>query len=246
MQLIAADRADRRHAVVPILAGGIAGTALIVAGLALAYAAYGTPLMAQLIPDGRPSAAQGTMGMVAWAVALIAPAALLLLGTNRLATMLARLRRGKGAAHRRAATLPDGVAVALKVNIGDGRVIPELYVGPFGAVVVRDVPPSKAVRSRGQSWEVFTSDGWVRIENPVDAATRDAERIRRWFAQEDRDFVVRVYAAVIDQDGSTPRTPGCAVVTEAQLTSWLASLPPQRTLTAGRRSHILATVRDAV
>ena len=245
MQLIAAGRVSRRPAVVPTLTRIVGGTVLVVGGLTLAYAAYGTPLLQQLMPSGRPTPAQGVMSMVLWALALIAPAALLLLGTSRLATMLATVRH-RPAAHRRAAGLPDGVVVAVRVDIGDGRVVPELFIGPFGAVVVRDVPPRKAVRSRGSTWEVYTSDGWVRIENPIDAATRDAERVRRWFAQDDRDFVVRVYAAVVDPEGSLERTAACAVVGEAQLVPWLASLPPQRSLTEGRRRQLLEAVRAAI
>lgn len=248
MQLIAADRARRRHAIVPIFVGSVAGTALVVGGLALAYVAYATPLMESLAPGARPTLTQSVMGMAAWSIALIAPAGLLLLGTHRLATMLATVRRGARphSGQRRATALPDGVAVAVGVNVGDGRVIPEILVGQFGAVVIRDLPPQSATRSRGQFWEVFTSEGWIRIEDPLDSVTRDAERLRRWFAHDDNDFVVRVYAVVIDPDGSMPRTPACAVVSEPQLAAWLTSLPPQRSLTEGRRERLLAMIREAV
>ena len=247
MQVIAANRAGRRQALVPILVGAVAGTTLVVAGLALAYIAYATPLMDQVVWDPRPSVAQSAVGMAAWSIALIAPAALLLLGTNRLAVMLAAVRRRsqRGGA-RRAAALPEDVVIALRVDTGDGRIIPEVLLGSFGAVVIRDLPPAVATRHRGQFWEAHTSDGWVRIDNPLDAATRDAERLRRWFAHDDHDFVVRVYAAVVDPDGSTERTPACAVVTQAQLAPWLGSLPAQRSLTQGRRERLLAMVREAV
>ncbi len=237
--------ADRRRPLLPILTASFSGTTLVVAGLALAYVAYATPLVMDLLPTGRPSVGESLFGVAAWAVALIAPAGLLLLGANRLASMLAALKgsHGHNAAKRRAAALPDGVVAARSVDIGDGRPIPEVLVGPFGAVVLRDLPPRSATRSIGSAWEVFTSEGWLRIDSPLDATTRDAERLRRWFAHDDHDFVVKVHAAVIDHDLGVERTAGCAVVAEGQLVAWLNALPIQRSLTESRRARVLALLR---
>ena len=43
----------------------------------------------------------------------------------------------------------------------------------------------------------MTNGRWVPIENPLDRATRDAERVRRWLATDDRDFVIKALNAQI-------------------------------------------------
>ena len=76
------------------------------------------------------------------------------------------------------------------------------------------------------------------MDNPLEQANRDADRVRRWFTIADLDFVVRVYAAVIVGDGSIPRSPTCAVVTPDQLPAWIGALPSQRSLTLARRLRL--------
>jgi len=137
----------------------------------------------------------------------------------------------------------DEPVMALNVDIGDGRPIPKLVVGRFGAAVIRDLPPASATRQQGPYWEARTDQGWIRIESPLDRASRDAERVRRWFAGEDRDYVVRVYAAVIAPEANVVRTPTCAVITAFQLESWLRSLPVQRSLGEARRNQLIAMLR---
>ena len=77
----------------------------------------------------------------------------------------------------------------------------------------------------------------------LDRASRDAERVRRWLAHDERDYVVRVYAAVVATDPAQPRTPTCAVITASQLEPWLRSLPVQRSLNEARRAQLLAMLR---
>jgi hypothetical protein len=72
---------------------------------------------------------------------------------------------------------------------------------------------------------------------------RDADRVRRWLAGADLEFVVRVYAALVVNDRVLQRSPTCAVISPAQIPAWIASLPRQRTLTAGRRARLLALAR---
>ena len=74
-------------------------------------------------------------------------------------------------------------------------------------------------------------------------ASRDAERVRSWLASNDRDFLVRVYAAVVSDDPTMERSPDCAVVPTAELASWLEALPVQRGLTSARREHLVELVR---
>jgi hypothetical protein len=72
----------------------------------------------------------------------------------------------------------------------------------------------------------------------VELATRDTDRIRRWLARHEQDFVVRLYTAVAAPDHDLVRTAACALVTPEQLPSWLAMLPTQRSLSSSRRDRL--------
>ena len=227
------------------LAGGIvAGTVLIVSGLTLAYATLATPLVTSLAGGGRFGGTPGIGGAAAWSLGVAGMALFLGVGAARLAEVLASIkpaRRSKD--HPLAAGLPDDVQLIQGLDVGDGRAVPLVLVGGFGAAVVRELPAPGTTRRQGAYWEAHTPDGWIRIDNPLDRAARDAERVRRWFSQDDRDFVVRVYAAVVAPDATVPRTPTCAVITTGQLPAWLASLPVLRSLTDARRAQLTARVR---
>jgi hypothetical protein len=245
MQLTVATRPSTQR---PLsIAGGVAaGTVLVVAGLTLAYATFATPLVASLAGGNRFGSAPGVPALVTWALAIVATAVFLAVGAARLAEIVATTRpTTRPLVHPLAAGLPPDVVMIHRVDVGDGRPVPELLIGGFGVAVVRSLPEASLTRREGPYWEARTDDGWVRIENPLDRAVRDAERVRRWFSHDDRDFVVRVYAAVVAPDASLPRTPTCAVITVGQLSSWLASLPVQRSLTEARRAQLVAMVRAA-
>jgi hypothetical protein len=130
--------------------------------------------------------------------------------------------------------------VASNVRPTDGQPIPELVIGPFGVAVVHALPSSKSVRHGPAGWEMQSSGGWRPMDDPLEVAIRDADRVRRWLATADLDFVVRVYAALVVDDRALARSPTCAVISTQQIPAWTASLPRQRTLTAGRRERILA------
>jgi hypothetical protein len=228
------------------LAGGIAaGTILIVAGLTLAYATFATPLVASLATGNRLTGGSGIVGPATWSIAVVAMAVFLVVGAARLAEVLAAIRpRTVVVVSPLEAGLPSDVVLAHGVNLGDGRPVPDLLIGRFGVAVVRELPPAGLTRHDGVYWEARTDDGWIRIENPLDRAARDAERVRRWFSHDDHDFVVRVYAAVIATSTTMPRTPTCAVITAEQLPAWLASLPVQRSLSDARLAQLVDLVRS--
>jgi hypothetical protein len=248
MEVISPARSAPRPSVAPIVTSATAGTMLVVGGLILAYVAFATPALSLVLPVGHADPLQMAVGMAIWAIALVAPAACILLGTSRLARMLATMR---GRAHRVSAAvsvlsgLPDDVVVASGIVLPDGRPVPDLIVGPFGAAVVRELPPARAVRIQNGNWLLRTQRGWVPMEDPLARTVRDSERVRRWLAHDDADFVVKTYAAVISRDLSVARTPACAVVTPDQLAAWVAALPPQRSLTSGRREQMIERVRAA-
>jgi hypothetical protein len=136
------------------------------------------------------------------------------------------------------------MAVATGLTLPDGRGVSELVIGPFGAAVIRELPPAAVTRIRGDSWQVRTSRGWIALENPLERATRDAERVRRWLTDDD-DFLVKVYSAVVGPAPTVARTPHCAVLAPDQLAAWIAALPSQRSLTPGRLQRVIDTVRGA-
>lgn len=227
------------------IAGGImAGTVLIVAGLTLAYATFVIPLVGSIAGGGRFGAPGAGTGALVSALAVVAMPAFLGVGAARLAEVLADVRPARRMARDPLlAGLPQDVLLIRGVDVGDGRAVPAVLLGRFGAAVVRELPDPAATRRQGAYWEANTSDGWIRIENPLERASRDAERLRRWFSQDDRDFVVRVYASVIAAEPTLPRTPTCAVIGSDQLPAWLASLPVQRSLTEARRTRLGEMVR---
>jgi hypothetical protein len=248
MEVIQSSQSARRPSIAPLLVGTIVGTVLIVVGIVLAYIAFATPALSTVMPQGRLNVGQAATGIVVWAIALVAPAGLVLLGASRLVRILARLR---GRLPHRSAALKalDGasedILVATGIALPDGRTLSDLVIGPFGAAVIRELPPAKYTRIREGRWEVRTGRGWVSLENPLERASRDAERVRRWLGHDDADFVVKVYAAVVAPNETVKRTSDCAVLTPDEVVPWINALPPQRSLTEGRRAQVVELVREA-
>ncbi len=144
-----------------------------------------------------------------------------------------------------ASALGQDHLVATDIVLPDGRRVHELVLGQFGIVVFGDVPPPSISRHVGNRWEIKDSRGrWLPIEGPCERAARDADRVRGWLAADDRDFTVRVYAAVVTGDRRVARTPTCAVVPPHDLAEWLVALPFQRGLTADRREHLVELLRS--
>jgi hypothetical protein len=236
---LVADRSTRPPG--SLLGETLVGTSLVLLGVWLVCIALTTRVVAVLAATVGPGAAGPAIGLLAWTAMLAAPAGLVLLGTDRLARMLATVRAGIG--RRRPdslATLPHDVAVIRGVRLDDGRPTPTLLVGGFGVAVVHGVPGA-GTRRNDQRVERAGLDP----VDPRDPVTRDAERLRRWLGQREVDFVVRVYAAMIASDDTLTRSAACAVVTAEQLTAWIGSLPRQRSLTMERRTRLVSLLRDA-
>lgn len=229
---------------------GIAAAAgLIVAGVAWlgvagasAWLVFATPLMARLVVLESHGSAGPFLGAVAWAIALTAPACFAVLGIASLAGAAQRVhhaRRVTSPVTRRATLLPPDCTVIPRILLPDGRRIPDVVVGPHGVAFFEPLPPSAAVRRTGERWEVrFSDHRWRPIENPMQRAVRDSERLRRHLEAEERDFVVRVTGAVIGDQDAVGRIDGCAVVALDDVPAWLAALPAQRGLTADRQAHL--------
>lgn len=218
----------------------------------IVIAVFGLGFLERFIPTGHASTYQLVSGALAWTFALTAPAGFGLVGIARLTTAMERARARQPRitpAVRLARAIGDDHIVATNIRIPDGsRVIPELVVGPFGAAIIEELPPAHAVMSRGiRSWEVRSGSGRVQtIENPLERATRDVDRVRAWLSSDDSDHVLKVYAAVVGTDERVERSQSCAVIGPDQVAGWLTSLPPQATLDEIRRDRIVRTIRDAL
>jgi hypothetical protein len=225
-----------------LVIGAATGTILIVSGLTFEFATLLTPYFDRVARGGFGASA-GPSGTAAWFAAVLLGAVFLGVGAARLAGLLADVRPAAATPLVVPTRDPNEPVMALNVDVGDDRPVPKLVVGQFGAAVIRDLPDTSLARHEGPYWEGLSDQGWIRIESPLDRAARDAERVRRWFARDDRDYVVRVYAAVITTDPALPRIPTCAVISESQLEAWLRSLPAQRSLNEARRAQLVAMLR---
>lgn len=229
MQLTSRSRRTERP-IGSVVGETLVGTSLVLAGLWFVLIALTTPLVSSLSAAIRPAAiAVPAQVLFAWAAAIAAPMVLVLLGTERLARILAAARTGRWRRTRRDpfTGLAAGTTVARDITLDEGRSVATMVVGAFGIAVVHEAPPGEV-----GPWD-----------DPREMVARDAERVRRWLLTHDVDFVVRIYAALVTDETSLPRTTSCAIVTPEQMPAWIASLPRQRSLTPERCTRIVELLR---
>jgi hypothetical protein len=244
-------KAGRPSRFAVVTAAGL-GTTLVVTSAALLYLVFVANFLDRFMPTGRPTTFELVSGALAWTFALTAPAGFGLVGLARLATAFDRWRARRPRvtpAVRLRRAIGDDHIVATGIRLPDGSsILPELVIGPFGAAIIEELPPAGAVMSRGvRSWEVRVGNGYIRtIQNPLERAAHDAERVRTWLTPEDSDIVLKVYAAVVGTDPNVRRSPSCALIAPSQVAEWLTSLPPQKTLDKGRTDRIVREIRSAL
>jgi hypothetical protein len=246
MQVIASSAPATRGNRVALARLGLVAVLLLVTGTMLAWVFLTTPLLQALVPTSRPTAVQTAVGIAAFGFAIVVPAGFVILGIAHLAGAVEGLQaiRPRTSTPRLARSLGPEHLAATNLLLPSGRRIHELVLGPFGVVVLGDVPPPSVSRHLDGRWEIRGHRGqWVPMEAPLDRAERDAERVRGWLAADDRDFVVKVYAAVVTDDPRVTRTPQCAVVRTGELAQWLAGLPPQRGITEERLERLVELIR---
>ena len=249
MQVLVSPRAARPP-LGAVFVGVAVGGVLLVGGVFLAWLAFATPVISGLAPTvPRPTIDQLAMGGAIWAVSLVAPPAFAIVGVLRLQRVAraVTVKPKPRAIDRAASTLGDEYVAATEVLLPDGRVVHDLVLGPFGIAVINELPPPRSTRHAGYTWEVRAPNGrWLPMENPMERTSRDAERVRRWFGAEDRDYVIKTYAAAVTVDPTVTRTPNCAVVTPDQIAAWLGSLPAARALTPDRRAELVEDIQALV
>jgi hypothetical protein len=231
----------------PLLMGTVVGGVLFAGGVVLAWLAFATPLVRVLTPSVvRPTVEQMAFGGLIWGVSLVAPPCFAIVGFIRLWQVGGVILRKPvpGPVARASKLLTDDYLVAPSLEMPDGRRLRNVVVGPFGLAVIGEAPPKAITRRHGSSWEVRRADGrWIPLEDPVDRTARDAERLRRWIGTEERDFIVKVYAAFVTDDPTISRTPLCAVIGPNEVAAWLTALPAQRSLYDTRRDDLIDRIR---
>jgi hypothetical protein len=231
-----------------ILSAALVGIGLAAAGVCFALLAVSTPFASRIASSPGSGPPGAVIPAIAFSLAIVAGAGLIIGGTDRVAASLASYRwlaRRRSLAARATKDLPFDLDIAVDVVPAGGRPIPEVVSGPFGVAVIHELGRAENLRRIGTTWEARTRDGWVPTEHPVDRAARDAERMRHWLSGGDLDFVVRVYAAVVTTNPVLARSPLCAVLSEDQLADWFASLPRQRSLNTGRRDRLASRIDAA-
>ena len=94
MEVIAPARRQQRPAFLPTVGGTVIGTIAIVLGVVIGWVALATPILANAIPTGHPEPFEVAVAIGILAFALVAPAALVLFGANRLVKVLG-IARGR-------------------------------------------------------------------------------------------------------------------------------------------------------
>ena len=226
----------------------VVALAMVGVGGFLGWILLDTPIVLSLMPAGRGSPGATAAGITAWVLAIAVPASLLVFGMARIAGVLerwtGRFPRRPDLTLRQA--LAPGRSAVADLVLPDGRRIHEVLIGPFGAVVLGDVPPPEFSRTDGIRWELLSSrHDWVPVEPPAERAARDADRLRSWFVAEDRDFVVAVQAVLATDDPRVHGTAACPVIGTQDLAGWVAALPAQKSLIPTRLDRLHAMVKVA-
>ena len=139
-----------------LVTGLSVGMVLLGGGLLLGYLLLAGGIIEHFAIPARPTPVEMAIGILAWTFALVVPAGFAVVGALRLMDTLgiARQRPRVRPAARVAGSMPADHLVASRVRLPDGRIVPELIVGPFGVVVVGELPPAGASRHHGGRWEI--------------------------------------------------------------------------------------------
>ena len=224
MEVIQPARSMPKPSIGPLLGGTAIATILIVTGIVMAYVVLATPMLGTILPSGRLNIGQMATGILIWAIALVGPAAFVLLGASRLVRILTTLKVRNpprstllraldlAAGRRRGRPRSDAPRRARRQRRRP-RVL-RRRGHPRAAAGRDDADP------RGPLGAADASAAGCRSRIRWSAPVRDAERVRRWLGHDDADFVVKTYAAVVGRGRSI--TSGPPIARSLRRTSWRA------------------------
>jgi hypothetical protein len=247
MQVIHAAGPRRRASAVAVASRFLVGLVVLAAAAGSTVVIATSGMLDELGRLGSSRLEQQLIGTLGWALAFLVPGTIAVLGLAtiwRAVDRLPRRRRTRPVAAM-AEQMSDDYVVVEDVRLPDGRDVAEIVVGPHGLTVVEELPPARVSRPGSHHWEVRAAGGrWLTIENPLDRAARDGERLRRWLGAHFEDFLPRITVAVVADDERVSRTAEVAVLSAAQLPRFFAAQPVVRQMSADRRARIEALLRE--
>jgi len=247
MQVIRAAGPQRRGATASVVARLLVGLVLLALAALIVWSVVTTGVLDGLDRVGNSVLEQQLLGTLAWGLAFLLPGAFAVLGLLSIVRAVGGRprRRRSGPVVSLEAALSDEYTVAEDVRLPDGRFVPEIVVGPHGLTVVEELPPAAVSRPGSHGWEVRGAGGrWLPIEDPLDRAARDGERVRRWLGTHMEDFVPRISVAVVADDRRVARTSEVAVLRSEELPGFFAAQPALRQMSPDRRRRIEALLRE--
>ena len=246
MQVIRAAGPQRRGAASSVVARLLAGLILLAIAAVIVWYIVTTKALDGLDRVGNSVLEQQLLGTLAWGLAFLVPGAFAVLGLLSIVRAVeGRPRRRRHGPVASLEALSDEYTVAEDVRLPDGRLVPEIVVGPHGLTVVEELPPAAVSRPGTHGWELRGAGGrWLNIEDPLDRAARDGERVRRWLGTHMEDFVPRISVAVVADDRRVARTSEVAVLRPEELPGFLAAQPALRQMSPDRRRRIEALLRE--
>ena len=191
----------------------------------VSYLALATPIVSRLVLSGRIASSGSAVSLLAAALIATIPVSLATAGMVRLLDAFRIALQPQPDVVRRVAGRPGPARAFAPPAYPERPVARRAAVELLGDVAFRHTPGDRSVRRRGDRWEVDVQGDWTPLELPARkprlVSIADAARVRSL----DRDFVVKVYAAVVPGSETPDRVPACFILRPDQILPYLAGLP---------------------
>jgi len=203
----------------------ILGVIWLIIATVIAAGMVGTPIVTTLAASAAHGSGIAVAALLVVLAALV-PSSLAVAGTARLRQAVNLAREAKPAMPLRP-VMAGATAEALprRLSLPDGRTVPEVAIGRFGAAVFRQIPGDAAVRRFGDHFEFQVDGQWIPFDEPSRRAGRDTAALQVVAGPAESEFVAKVYAAVVTTAGDENERPGCAILRPDQILPFLAGLP---------------------
>ena len=201
------------------------GVIWLVIAAVIAAGMVGTPIVATLAACASYGSGIAVAALLV-VLAVLVPFSLAVAGTARIREALYLALEAKPALPLRPVMAGAAVGASTgRLSLPDGRAMPEVAIGRFGAAVFRHIPGDAAVRRFGDHFEFQVDGQWIPFDEPSRRAGRDAAALQSVSGLAGSEFVAKVYAAVVTTAGDENERPGCAILRPDQILPFLAGLP---------------------